>query len=251
MAGARCAPGATRETGTLRGTIPILLLVATLGACAPAAPDEAPGAHEEARTGSAAEGEPHEPGLEVVARGRELVRVDGRAALTVATLDGDEGSFEHVTVRPGDHEVDTVLALTRSGDRYELRYLVIDDDGPGDLYGFPWRLQIDEDVSDHAPAPPLPVWAPDGSAVAWLEWDASGTRLRTVGWLDHGHATNPSDETGTYRLAQVPVGTQLRRWETGGRAPTDRPSLLVGDDGEVEWHIELDPHDRAVAMPVA
>lgn len=254
----------TLETGTVRWTI-LLLMSLGLLACTGAADDGTSADHGAPAAGADIDGgaepppvdapvEPDAPAAqgaatpdvtpEVVARGRELVLVEDGATRTLATIGEDEGSLEHVAVRPGDHDADTVLALTRTGDRYELRYLVLHEDGPSELYWFPWRLQIDEGVTEHAAVSPLPVWAPDGSAVAWLEWDESGTRLRTVGWMDGDRANNPSDDTATYRLAQVPVGTQLQRWEEG-----DGASLLVGDDGEVEWHIELDTRERVVAMP--
>lgn len=179
----------------------------------------------------------------VVERGGELVLLDDDETRALTELEEGDGRFEHAVLRPGDHDEETVLALTRAADRYELRYLVIDERGPSDLYWFPWRLQVDQDTVEHSEVPPVPVWAPDGSALAWLEWDDEGTRLRTVAWMDEDGANNPSDDTASYRLEEVPVGAQLRRWERRNGS-----SVLVADDGEVEWHIELDRTARVVAM---
>jgi hypothetical protein len=183
--------------------------------------------------------------LSVVARDGGLVLVDGEGVRTpLVSLDDPADDIEHVALRPGEHESVTVVALTSTEDRYELRYLVVDpDEGPSPLYSFPWRMQVDQDVAAYADAAPRPVWAPDGSAVAWLEWGEAGTRLRTVGWIDHGRASNPSDELATYTVHDVPAGAQLQRWEDSRTGAT-----FVARDGEVEWHIELGSDDRAVAM---
>jgi hypothetical protein len=185
--------------------------------------------------------------LSVVARDGDLVLIDGEGVRTpLVSLDDPAYGIEHVALRPGQHESVTVVALTSAEDRYELRYLVVDaDEGPSDLYAFPWRMQVDQDLSVAADTAPRPVWAPDGSAVAWLEWDEDGTRLRTVGWIDHGRASNPSDELAAYTVHEVPAGAQLQRWEDSRAGST-----FVAHDGEVEWHIELGSEDRAVAMTV-
>lgn len=222
-----------------------LALAVLLAACSGDDPD--PDRAAPSGTEQQVAGDHDEAGeVRVLARDRELVLVDGAGERrTLATLEDPSERFEHVALRPGDREDDTVLAVTSTDGRYELRYLVVDGDGPSDLYGFPWRMQIDEDVSEHADVAPRPVWAPDGGAVAWLEWDAEGTRLRTVGWMDEEVANNPSDDVAVYEVDDVPAGTQLLRWE-GARSG----ATFVADDGEVEWRIELGGRDRAVAMPV-
>ena len=228
----------------------LLLLLVLLAACSgggderrtasPHAEVEAPQAmpevvadHDEARQ------------LSVIARDGDLVLVDGEGDRTpLASLDDPAEHIEHVALRPGKHESLTVVAVTSSEDRYELRYLVVDaDDGPSAFYSFPWRMQVGPDVVSYADAAPRPVWAPDGSAVAWLEWDEDGTRLRTVGWVDHGRTSNPSEELETYMVQEVPAGAQLQRWED-----TRAGSTFVAHDGDVEWRIELGSRDRAVAM---
>jgi hypothetical protein len=169
---------------------------------------------------------------------------------TLATLDpAQDGELIHASVRPGDHGTLTVLALTRmameTGPRYELRYLVADEEDASALYWFPWRLQVDDELTSVLDAPPLPVWSPDGTAVAWVEWDATGTKLRTVGWRDEGASSNPSDDANAYRLDGAPPGIQLEAWEVG----PDGVPVLRGHEGETVWRIRLDVGRAAIAMP--
>jgi hypothetical protein len=206
------------------------------GADAPGADDDADGP-----VGAA----PPDDGVDVEIDGDHVVLTDGDdGRRPVARLEPERhGEVLHASVRPGQHASTTVLLLTRVQQRYELRYLVVEDEGPAELYGLPWRLQVDPDLARFADVAPTPVWAPDGSAIAWLEWNGEGTRLRTVGWLDHGRQSNPSDDAHTYRVDDLPLGTQLERWDDGAH-PT-----LHGSNGEKRWRIELDLEQRAVALP--
>jgi hypothetical protein len=199
--------------------------------------------------GAVVEQAPSGPVVEVVGSELRLASSDG-APRTLARLDPEvDGELMHATVRPGDRGSVTVLALTRTpdaeGPRYELRYLVADEQGTTDLYWFPWRLQVVDDLADVFDAPPLPVWSPDGASVAWVEWDGEGTRLRTVAWRDDGASSNPSDDASAYELDGVPPGTQLDAWEVG----SDGVPVLRGDDGDTVWRIRLDVGRRAIAMP--
>jgi hypothetical protein len=96
--------------------------------------------------------------------------------------------------------------------------------------------------------PPLPVWAPDGSGLAWIEWDEDGAQLRTVGWYDHDLGTNPSDEQATYALDGVPPGTQLERWEQAEDGTTELVTRT--EDGE-RWRIRVEAEDASVALESA
>lgn len=189
--------------------------------------------------------------VEVLGRRLELLEGDGTRRQLAVLGDGD-GEVVAVAPRPGERAPSVVLVLTRLegdetvGPRYELRYLVVDEDGPSELFWFPWRLQVDETLATVLDVPPLPVWAPDGSAVAWIEWVEEGTRLRTVGWLDDEDTSNPTDEAAAYVLEDVPSGVQLEAWETG----TDGRAVLTGRvDGEV-WRIHVDPGAGTIAQPV-
>lgn len=179
--------------------------------------------------------------------GRDLVLRDGDERTTLASL--DVGEFVHVSVRPGDRDDDavTVLALTRLGSRYELRYVTRTADATTELYAFPTRMQVDPETTRVVDVPTVPVWAPDGSAIAWLEWGTDGTRLRTVGWRDHDAGTNPSDDKVTYRLDEVPAGSQLEAWEVDG----DGTALLAvrTDKGE-RWCLRLEPDGSTVAVEI-
>jgi len=174
---------------------------------------------------------------------------DGEERLVATTNPSTDGELVHAALRPGDRDRHTVLALTRvdgvDGVRYELRYATIDGEGVTDLYWFPWRLQVDEDLAATLDAPPVPVWAPDGDTLAWLEWGPDGTRLRTIGWRDEDLSSNPSDEVATYAIDEVPAGTQLRSWQVAD----DGVPVLQGSDGDTTWKIRLDTVEAtAVAM---
>ena len=184
------------------------------------------------------------------------VRIDGRSVLLVDSDDSDDadgaslelvrlteddGDPVHASLRPGDHDVDILLMLNRvedgSGARFELRYLTFDESGDvSDLFWFPWRLQVDEELATILDVPPLPVWSPDGDTVAWIEWVADGTRLRTVGWYSDDRSTNPSDATAAYSLVEVPPGAQLEAWETA----SDGDPVLVARGETTTWRIELE-----------
>ncbi|MBS3942247.1 MAG: hypothetical protein KG028_14910 [Actinobacteria bacterium] len=179
-----------------------------------------------------------------------LSEADGTERVLAVTDPAADGELLHAALRPGDRERRTVLALARAegdgGARYELRYLSVDGDEVTDLYWFPWRLQVVEDLVATLDEPPMPVWAPDGDAVAWLEWSDEGTRLRTVGWHDEAVTSNPSDDTATYRLDEVPAGTRLEAWDLDQEG---RP-VLRGREGETTWRIVVDT-DAASAMAMA
>ncbi|GGI04190.1 hypothetical protein GCM10011354_07830 [Egicoccus halophilus] len=174
------------------------------------------------------------------------VRIDDDR-LVLRSPDGEERvvaespePLVHAAVRPGTRARQTVLAVTRAQDaerpRYELRYVVVDGDETTDLYWFPWRLQVTEELTEVVDVVPTPVWAPDGDTVAWLEWGPDGTVLRTVGWHDEEVTSNPSDDAAAYALAEVPAGAQLEAWELDA----DRTPVLTASDGTSRWRIRLD-----------
>ncbi|MFP4635077.1 MAG: hypothetical protein ACLFRD_04375 [Nitriliruptoraceae bacterium] len=169
-------------------------------------------------------------------------------SVPVARVDPAEGRPVHVTVRPGDHPSETLLVVLRSavvpGPRYVLRYLDVDpttlaaradrgDDSPADLevaapelWWLPWRLQIDAEHGAGADAAPRPVWSPDGSSVAWVEWDADSTTLRLLRWGEDGPTTTsstPLDDATTR-------GLQLAGWE---RTAAGQDVLSGMRDGEM------------------
>lgn len=190
------------------------------------------------------------PGVSIDGDRLVLVGRDGTERVVAVTDPASDGELLYAALRPGDRDRQTVLALARAeGDgaaRYELRYLSVDGDEVTDLYWFPWRLQVAEDLAATLDAPPVPVWAPDGEAVAWIEWGAEGTRLRTVAWHDEAVTSNPSDDATSYRLEQVPAGTTLETWDLDQQG---RP-VLRGREGATTWRIVVDGDD-ATAMAMA
>lgn len=179
-----------------------------------------------------------------------LTATDGTERVVAVTDPTSDGELLHATLRPGDRDRQTVLAVARAqgdgGARYELRYLSVDGDEVTELYWFPWRLQVAEDLATTLDQAPVPVWSPDGDAVAWLEWGSEGTRLRTVAWHDEAVTSNPSDDAATYRLDEVPAGTRLEAWDLD----QDGRPVLRGHDGDTTWRIVVDA-EAATAMAMA
>ncbi|WP_157041760.1 hypothetical protein [Nitriliruptor alkaliphilus] len=239
----------SRATGALDRTLALtcaLGLTALLSAsCAVPSADRADGARapESGDTGTAAP----TPIASIVGDDVLLVAPDGSRAVIAST---DEAELLQAEVRPGREPDDpvTVLALTRVEERYELRYVTVADGDPTDLYWFPSRLQVSPDLAQVADVPPLPVWAPDGSGLAWLEWDHDGTRLRTVGWFDHDHGTNPSDDQATYAVPDLPLGTQLASWEFD---EDGTPVLVTRGEGQDRWRIRIEDGEPVVALEPA
>jgi hypothetical protein len=203
--------------------------------------DTDPSAAEADATGDGVEAPAHLPDVRV--EGRSIVLVDVAGETTLATV--EDAELLHAALRPGARSDDaiTVLALTRSDGAYELRYVTRTGDEVTDLYRFPSRMQVDPALADVLDVPPVPVWAPDGDSLAWLEWSAEGTRLRTVGWLDHEAGTNPSDDQATYRVDEVPAGAWIESWRTdaSGGAILD----LTDADGE-RWRLRVADDDATV-----
>jgi hypothetical protein len=175
----------------------------------------------------------------VEVEGAELVLHAGDERRVLASFDEADGSPVHAALRPGDHDEDTVVVLTSvaddGGERYELRYLIATDDGVSALYGFPSRLQVAAELPAILDVAPVPVWSPEGDAIAWIEWVEQGTRLRTVGWIDDGETRNPSDESSAYALTGVPAGVQLEAWLTG----VDGDPVLLASQDDQPYRIEL------------
>jgi hypothetical protein len=156
-----------------------------------------------------------------------------------------DGKVLHAVLRPGDHAEQTVLALTRVREldrspKYELRYLTVSDAGVSELLWLPWRQQIEATAATVLDVPTVPVWAPDGSAVAWIEWAADGTRLRTIDWDDTGLLVAPESD-GMFALDEVPPGTQLESWLDG----EDGVPILIGRSEHDRFSIRLDPDPAA------
>jgi hypothetical protein len=177
--------------------------------------------------------------------GSELVLVAADGQRTVVATVPDGVDLVHASLRPGDRDPVTVLALTREDDHFELRYADVRDGEATDLYWFPYRLQVSERTVEVVDVPTLPVWSPDGDELAWLEWDEDGTRLRTVGWLTHDTGTNPSEDQAAYDLDDVPAGTQLASWEVDD----DGVAVLTARRSDSEhWQIRLEEDGPIAAL---
>jgi hypothetical protein len=235
----RAAP--TRSRTAARGAVALLAGAAIVfGACSSSGDVTAPGADA-----SDADATLGAPVAEIA--GPDLILRRGDERITLASL--DDGELVHAIVRPGERDGDavTVLALAHTDGRYELRYVTRTPDATTDLYRFPNRLQVDPDTARILDVPTLPVWAPDGSALAWIEWGTDGTRLRTVGWFDHDAGTNPSDDQATYRLDEVPAGSQLEAWEVDADGT---PELVARTDAGERLRLRLEADGPSLLGPV-
>jgi hypothetical protein len=173
---------------------------------------------------------------------------EDRAPVTLARLAPHEGDVVHVAPRPGPHDELTVVLLTRREEgiapRFSLRYVVHGRTGTSRALSFPAFLQVDEATATVFDVPPVPVWAPDGSALAWVDWNHDTTHLRAVGWVDDGVRQHPSLEAVVYRLDDVPPGVQLQAWERGVGAT----AVLIGWFGEDQWRIVVDTSNGSAAV---
>jgi hypothetical protein len=225
----------------------LVLLVATLLATGCASPPRGlEGARDVADTPAPSAEAEGAVDVRVDAQGMAhlLVR-DGGALRELATFPAGDGEVVHTAVRPSPSDPLTVLVLLRCADpdqgtRYELRYAVEHHDGR--LEQLPEHLQVDGGIATVLDVPPLPVWSPDGSALAWVEWNPLGTQLRAVGW--DVERTGPASEAVAYRLDEVPPGVQLDGWEDD----TDGVAVLTGSrDGE-RWRIAVEQGPQRLAV---
>jgi hypothetical protein len=228
----------------------LVLLVATLLATGCASPPRGlEGARDVTDTpppSAQAEDEVADADVRVDAAGTAHLLVRDRGALReIATFPAGDGEVVHTAVRPGPSDPLTVLVLLRCADpdqgtRYELRYAVEHRDGG--LEQLPEHLQVDGGIATVLDVPPLPVWSPDGSALAWVEWNPLGTQLRAVGW--DVERTGPASEAVAYRLDEVPPGVQLDGWEDD----SDGVAVLTGRrDGE-RWRIAVEQGPQRLAL---
>jgi hypothetical protein len=175
-----------------------------------------------------------------------LLVADDDPPRELAAVPAHDGEVVHTAVRPSRTDPLTVLVLVRchdqqAGIRYELRYAV--DAGEERLEVLPDHLQMDRGIAAVLDVPPLPVWAPDGSAVAWVEWNPLGTQLRALGWDVEGDRSRPAREAVAYRLDEVPPGVQLDGWEDG-----DDGVVMSGRRDDERWRITVDHQPRRLAF---
>jgi hypothetical protein len=196
------------------------------------------------------EADPFAVDVQIDAQGTTHLRLsDGDPPRELAALPAADGEVVHTAVRPSRTDPLTVLVLVRRDDpgagiRYELRYAV--DAGEERLRDLPDHLQVDAATAAVLDVPPLPVWAPDGSAVAWVEWNPLGTQLRALGWEVDDRWTRPASDAVAYRLDEVPPGVQLDGWEDGEHGVV----VLTGwRDGE-RWRIAVESDEQRVAVGV-
>jgi hypothetical protein len=172
------------------------------------------------------------------AEGRTLVReLNGEVHVLAVLPEEGESTFRFVTPRPGDHADLTVLALTQAEGFYDLRWLVVEGTEATRLQALPIQYQPLTGLASYNDTAPLPMWAPDGSAIAYLEWNEEGSvQLHTIGWADGPGTGDTATDNAAFGL-DLPAPVQLQSWT----AESDSHSVLraVADDGRT-WTITLE-----------
>ena len=143
------------------------------------------------------------PGPVVTAAGNQLRVLDADGAEVAALELPEEGgsTVRGIAVRPGSTVADlTAAVFTTAEGMVDLRVLRVVD---GEL-----GLEVVEDDRYRPGAAAVgqpwvsgPVWAPDGTSLAWVEQDDAGTRLHTIGWDEGGPGTGVSaTDNATFTL---------------------------------------------------
>ncbi len=146
-----------------------------------------------------------EPVLTAAGNELRVLDADGEEVAHLELPEEGGSTVREIAVRPGSTLEDLTAAVFTTAEGMEdLRVLrlvdgaasleVVEDDRyrPGATgAGQPW-------VSG-------PVWAPDGTSLAWVEQDAGGSRLHTIGWDDDGPGTGePATDNATFALETDP-----------------------------------------------
>ena len=143
-----------------------------------------------------------------------------------------ESTVTGLAVQPGS-TVDELLGavITTAEGMHDLRVLRGDRDGI--------TLEPVDDPTYRpgagAAASPVvsgPVWAPDGTSLAWLEQDEDGVRLRTIGWDDGPGTGDPATDNAVFTVAE------------GGEEPLELVDWLpIGSDRFLLRATTLTPSD--------
>ena len=147
-------------------------------------------------------------GAVVTAAGNQLRVLDAEGAEVAALELPEEGgsTVRGLAVRPGSTVADLTAAVFTTAEGMEdLRVLRVVD---GEL-----SLEVVEDdryrpgaAAQGQPWVDGPVWAPDGTSLAWVEQDDAGTRLHTIGWDEQGPGTGVSaTDNATFTLDGDPA----------------------------------------------
>ncbi len=176
----------------------------------------------------------------IVVHDRDLSVVTAQEVRTLVTLPEEgESTFVHVAVRPGSTLDDlTVVTTTTAEGFHDLR----------------WTRLVDGEVvvahtafeGAYAPAAAasttaslsVPVWAPDGSAVAWIDQVGGDATLRVVGWDDGPGTGDPATDNTAFTL-ELPAGVPLHLQEWVGSVSTVEGMTeirAVRDDLTTGWY---------------
>ena len=177
----------------------------------------------------------------------------GADVLTLATWAADaEFAPTEVSVQPGSTVAQGQAVVMETG--LGMTQLSSVSWSNGSVTGptpFPKPYQVDTST---APSPQgVPVFAPDGSGIAWVAPDANagGFTLNIVGWRDGPGTGDPATDNTSFGLdfgGSVPGRVRAETW-TQVDGSHEQILLRAGDTGAGLYAIDLDRQaDGAVAM---
>ncbi len=177
------------------------------------------------------------PAPVVIADGRELRLLGSDAETTLVALPAEgESSFLAVSVRPGSTPEDlTVVSLTTAEGLFDVRWTRVVDG----------EVVVAFEAFDAAYAPAAdaivvdrPVWAPDGSSVAWLERTETGAQLRTIGWDDGPGTGDPATDNAAFGVDYPAAGDlRVQEWVAATSTADGMTEIrAVLDDFTTDWY---------------
>lgn len=188
-----------------------------------------------------------------------VIATDGRAAAIVQTATGEGQEFnlganaqrlQGLAVRPGSTADDFDVAYVTEPSATEAGYVAVRDGQVrrSEHFSNPEVEGSCEDPETFAMSGP--VWAPDGSGLAWFGFCDQGTRtstyLRLEGWSD-GDTTASPDRGATYDQFDLGLGGEvtdirLRDW-------VGTPDGASDASGELRLTAVVDGRPVAVTLP--
>jgi len=171
----------------------------------------------------------------VAVEGADLLLLTPDGVTTLVTLPEEGGSrFLSVAVRPGSTLDDLTIVTATSAEGFEdLRWTrIVDGEVEVAFAAFEGQYAPAAASSDAAQLSG-PIWSPDGRSVAWLDIEAGGATLRTIGWDDGPGTGNPADDNAATSIGEPWLpDVDLQDWialdDTRSRIRATHPDSMSG-----------------------